>query len=517
MACLRTFLEPMSKPEEKAPKSRTRRTGIEAWSGARHALERGRTALLVLVQAILIFIVFSQVNYLSCRRHTAWDLTQNRRFSVSETTGQVLAGLGSEVRIVMAFLDSSELNAEVKGLVSEYDRLGGDAVVAEYLDLSRSRARIGELRDRHGIEFTGDQIVIIGENDRVRTITAEELVNRDASSGVVLDFKGEEILTAALLEVTEQRQRKIYLLTGDRRAEDLVRIAEQLQPLANAQNARLEGLVLEGREAIPEDADVLFFPGNSEDLTERELILVREYWDSRRGGLVIFLDPSAATPNLNSLLRQHGVAPRPDRVLSVVSIPGVAARKTYDVPVSLMPGPGPNRDRAALSLTLPGQTQSIEVLAEDDLLLSENIRPLPLMIASSGFWGEAEFQEEEVSYNPALDQGQPDPVFTGAAVEKGVQGDPGLLQGSSRLVVVGNANLISPTGQTSQVAADFTMASINWVMNREALVGISPRRPTVFTLGVQPAKVALLQTFLIIVLPGAALIAGGWVWLRRRA
>ena len=98
-----------------------------------------------------------------------------------------------------------------------------------------------------------------------------------------------------------------------------------------------------------------------------------------------------------------------------------------------------------------------------------------------------------------------------------MQGDPGLLQGSSRLVVVGNANLISPTGQTSQVAADFTMASINWVMNREALVGISPRRPTVFTLGVQPAKVALLQTFLIIVLPGAALIAGGWVWLRRRA
>lgn len=487
-----------------------------SWSGKGRQLERGRTALLVAFQVALILLVFGQVNYLSCRRHSAWDLTQNRRFSVSETTRQVLEGLGGEVRIVMAFLERSDLQPEVRGLVAEYDRLGGDALVAEYLDLSRSRSRIGELRDRYGIEFPSDQLVVIGESGRTRTIPAEELLNRDISGGGPVEFRGEEVLTSAILEVTEQRQRKIYLITGDRRAEELVRIAEQLQPLANAQNARLEGLVLEGREAIPEDADVLFFAGNTEDLTERELALVRDYWENRRGGLVIFLDPSVPMPRLHSLLREHGVAPRADRVLSVVSIPGVAARKTYDVPVSLMPGTGPTRDRAALSLTLPGQTQSIEVLHEDELLLAENIRPIPLMIAAAGFWGETEHQEEEVSYNPAIDHGQPNPVFTAAAVEKGVPGDTGLLQGSSRLVVVGNANLISPSGQTSQVAADFTMGSINWVMNRESLVGISPRQPTIFTLGIQAEKLALLQSLLILVLPGLALIAGGWIWLVRR-
>jgi hypothetical protein len=504
-----------SDPDPKA--SSSAKGGRGSWSGTRRRLERGRTALIVAAQAVLIVVVFFQVNYLSCRRHTSWDLSQNRRFSVSETTRQVLEGLGGEVRLVMAFLGSSELLDEVKGLVGEYDRAGGDRVVAEYLDLSRSRERIGELRDRHGIEFTGDQLVILGEGGRLRTIPAEDLVSRDPSTGVVIEFKGEEIVTGAILEVTEQRQRKIYLLTGDRRAEELVKIAEQLQPLANAQNARLEGLVLEGREAIPEDADVLLFPGHSEDLTDRELALVRDFWESRRGGLVIFLDPAAETPKLNSLLREVGVAPRPDRVLSVVSIPGVAARKIYDVPVSLMPGPGPNRDRAALSLTLPGQTQSIEVLENDDLLLSENIRPLPLMIAASGFWGETDYRDEDVSYNPALDQGQPEPVYTAAAVEKGVAGDATRQQGTSRLVVVGNANLISPAGQTSQVAADFTMASLNWVMNREALVGISPRRPTVFTLSVPADQVALLQTLVILILPGLALITGAFVWWRRRA
>jgi hypothetical protein len=503
---------------DKEPNAKASSTGGRAvWSGARRRLERGRTAVIVAAQVVLIIVVFFQVNYLSCRRHTSWDLSQNRRFSVSETTRQVLEGLGGEVRLVMAFLGSSELLDEVKGLVGEYDRAGGDRVVAEYLDLSRSRERIGELRDRHGIEFGGDQLVVLGEGGRLRTIPAEDLVTRDPATGVVIEFKGEEILTGAILEVTEQRQRKIYLITGDRRAEDLVKIAEQLQPLANAQNARLEGLALEGREAIPEDADVLFFPGNSEDLTDRELALVRGFWETKRGGLVLFLDPAAETPKLNSLLREVGAAPRSDRVLSVVSIPGVAARKIYDVPVSLVPGPGPNRDRAALSLTLPGQTQSIEVLENDDLLLSENIRPRPLMIAASGFWGETDYQDEEVSYNPALDQGQPEAVYTAAAVEKGVPGDATGQQGGSRLVVVGNADLISPSGQTSQVAADFTMASLNWVMNREALVGISPRRPTVFTLSVPADQVALLQTLVILILPGLALIAGALVWWRRRA
>lgn len=498
-------------------KSKSGREGAPTWSRARTSLERGRTALLVVVQIVLILIVFSQLNYLSCRRHHAWDLSANQRFSVSETTRNILADLGSEVRVVMAFLPSSDLNEEVRGLLEEYDRLGGDALAAEYLDLSRSRARISELRDRHGIEFAGDQVVIIGQNDRVRTLPAEELVTRDPSSGLVLEFKGEQALTAALLEVTEQRQRKIYLLTGDRRAEELVRIAEQIQPLANAQNARLEGLVLEGRESIPEDADVLFLAGPAEDLTARELELIRDYWDNQRGGLVILLDPSAKTPNLHALLRQHGVAPRNDRVLSVLSIPGVTARKSLDVPVSLMPGTGPTRERAALSTTLTGQTQSIEVLAGDDLLMSENIRPIPLMIAATGFWGETEFQADDVSYNPGTDAGQPDPVFTAAAVEKGVPGDPTLAQGTSRLVVVGNANLISPDGRTSQVAADFTMASINWVMNREALVGISPRQPTVFTLGGSPSQIAMLQSLVILLIPGLALFAAGLVWWKRRA
>ncbi len=507
----------MSKSPDK-PKSEERSTTArngEVVSTRRIA--RYRTAILVIVQLVLIGVVFVQLNYLSCRRHQTWDLSQNRRFTLSDTSKGFLKSLGGEVQVVMAFLATSELHSDVKGLISEFDRLGGDQVRAEYLDLSRSRTRISELKDQYGLQFGGDQILIIGATGRIKVIGAEELVSRDSNSGRVVEFKGEEVITAALLEVTEQKQRKIYLVAGSRRADELIPIASQLQPIANAQNARLESLVLEGRQDIPADADALFFPGNSTDLTEREMKLVRTYWESQKGGLVIFLDPTAETPNLNMLLREHGVAPHGDRVMSVLSIPGVAEKKTYDVPVALMPGTGPTRNLPAMSMRLVGQTQSLEVLYEDDLLISENIRPQPLMVAGEGFWGETDYQAEVVSYNPDIDHGRPDLVYAAASVEKGELGDADLAEGSSRLVVVGNPDLLSPDGNTGKVAVDFTMASINWVMNREELIGITPRRPTAFTLNVSPADFGLLQSLMILMMPGLALIVGGMVWMRRRA
>jgi len=493
------------------------KTPLSKFSLTGRKLERYRTAGLVVAQIVLIMVVFFQLNYLSCRRHVTWDLTQNQRFTLSETSGNYLGQLGSEVRVIMAFLGSSELYPEVKGLLAEYDRAGGDMVKAEFLDLSRSRARLTELKDQYQLQFSRDQVVIIGETGRIKTVSADEMVNRDSLSGRVLEFRGEEVLTAALLEVTEQQQRKIYLISGDRRADELVKIAEQLQPLTNAQNARLEGLVLEGRTDIPADADVLFFPGNTSDLSERELEMVLKYWEEQQGGIVIFLDPNANTPNLNSMLRVLGVAPNGDRILSVVAIPGVAAKRTYDVPVAMYPGSGPTRDLPALSTRLIGRTQSLDVLYQDELLLSENVRPRPLMIAGQGFWGEIDFQGENVSYNPDVDNGQPDPVFAAASVEKGIAGDADLTKGSARLVVAGNANLISPDGNTSKVAADFTLASLNWVMNREELMGISARRPTAFTLNISAADFGMLQSFMIFVMPFLALIVGGFVWMRRRA
>ena len=465
----------------------------------------------------LMVIVFLQVNYLSCRRYDTIDLSRNKKFTLSDRTSGFLRSLGADVKIVTAFLGSSDILPDVKSLISEYDRVGGDRVSTENLDLSRSRNRISELKDRHKINFNRDQVLILSKSGRIKMINAEELVNRDPVNGRIIEFLGEEKLTSALLEVTEQQQKKIYISMGGRKGDELVPIARQFAELANAQNARLESLDLNGRQSIPADADALILPGNTSDLGKRELEMVREFWEIEQGGLFILLDPAAKTENLNSLLRDNGVFPKNDRVLTSGSISGVRYQKVYDTPVTIMPGFGPTRDLPILSLTLLDRTQSLEVMFEDDFYIARNIRPQPLLLANPNFWGETHFDAEEVSFNPDFDNGRPDPVFTGAAIEKGAPGDPSFEKGVSRLVVVSNPNLISPDGNTQKTAADFCMASLNWVMSRENLLGISPKKPTSYNLYLRSSTFGLLQTLLVWVFPAVMLFAGALVWYRRRA
>ena len=102
--------EEKQEPEKKAPSA----GGESRLRVHARKMERFRTAGLVAVQLIIVTIIFFQVNNLSCRRHTTWDLTQNRRFTLSETSASYLKSLGGEVRIVMAFLGTSDLYPEVR-------------------------------------------------------------------------------------------------------------------------------------------------------------------------------------------------------------------------------------------------------------------------------------------------------------------------------------------------------------------------------------------------------------------
>src|SRR5690606_6822146 len=110
---------------------------------------------------------------------------------------------------------------------------------------------------------------------------------------------------------------KVYLVGGDRPAEQVMQISAQFQRFASVQNTRVETLILEGLAVIPADAEALIFAGSTVDISQHELEMVTTFWKERKGGLLIFLDPSAETPNLNSILREHGVAPNDDRVLTV--------------------------------------------------------------------------------------------------------------------------------------------------------------------------------------------------------
>ena len=474
------------------------------------------------VRLILLVIIFLQVNYLGCRRYNNIDLSRGGKFTLSEQTLGLINDVDSSIKILTVFSRGSDVLPEVVAMATEYDRVGGDLISVEQLDLSRSLDRIAVLREKHKLDLKSDQVVLIGDSGRIRVLNSEELVRRDESSGRILEFNGEEKMTSAILEVTEQEKKKVYLVQGDRRGDELVKISLQLVSIINAQNASLEGLALDGRSEIPSDADALVIAGSTVDLTANELEMVRDFWEVRKGGLFILLDPDASTPNLNSILVDNGVIPNKDRVMTARNIPGIAyERIAGEVPVSILPGSGPTRELPALDLILKDRTQSLTVQSADELYLSQNLRPSSLMTARKDFWGETEFGAASVQFDAERDNGDPSdvskPVITAAAIEKGEVNDPEFRLGSSRLVVVGNPNLISPKAEYQRTAVDFVSATINWVMNRDQLLGIAPRKATIYDLSMRDATFSLLQSLVVWVLASILLFFGALTWYKRRA
>lgn len=476
--------------------------------------ERFYLAGHALVQVALMLIIFFQANLLGCRKSSRADLTRDGKFTLSSTTTNYLHGLGKDVQVVSALMRGSEFFNDVRGLLTEYQRHGQPHLRVETLDLARDRERLALLASQKGLRFDREVLVVTAA-DRLRVIPAEDLVRRDPADKRIVEFRGEEVLTSAILEVTESQQRRLYLLGGKRRMEELALVAQQFASLAASQNARVEALSLEGRDALPEDADALILPGITEDLTKREIDLITQAWQERHVGLMVLLDTTADTPNLGAFLRAQGVNPRKDRVLTTTTLPGLPPQVTYKVPAVFIPGSPITRDLAGMTTSFDGQSRSLEVFSEDPVLQADNVRPQALAYADGRYWGETDYLEEPFVFDSKQDH--PGPLALAAAVERGQIGDPDLLEGSSRLVVVANSGLIDPQGNTSKVNADFVMAGLNWTLNRASLSGISPRQSSAYTLQITPPQSALLQTLSLFILPGLFLLGGLVVWVRRRA
>ena len=530
-------------PENKAPKSNGKPAAKNAKSKATgkvpvksnatakrgpRAVGRFGIALQVGLQIALAAIIFAQINYVGCRRYERWDMTQTGRFTLSSISKSFLQSLDSDVLVVMAFTRNSGLFSEVEGMLTEYERQSNDRLRVEVLDLSRNRDRLAELKDQHGIEFNRDMLAIISDN-RVKVVGAEDLVRRSAD-GRVSEFSGEEILTSTLLEVAEAQQKKVYLLSGNRVVDELMAIGQQLTDLAVIQNLRVETLVLGTANAIPTDAEAIVIAGPDVDLNTRELELIEEYWENRSGSLLVMLNPAASTPNLSAFVRKRGIAPQDDRILSVANIPGlVSTGQIRDVPITFLavrpgqPGTEITRELFGLAATMINQTQSLKVFQDDDLLAADGIKVAPLIVADQRFWGETEYRDDIVAASE--NQDNTGLLYTAAAAEKtpssvipsaGDETAADASQKPSRLVVISNDLVLDPSGNTQKPNADFVMNSLNWLIDRSEMIGISPRKPTAYSLSITPGQFGLLQTLAIIIMPVAALALGGVIWFLRR-
>jgi hypothetical protein len=479
-------------------------------------IQRFAIGVNVVIQILLILFILAGINYVSFKHFKRWDFSRDQKFALSDETKRCLATLQSPVKILVCFEPDFHLTPEVyqdvEALLKEYQYAADGKVEVEMVNQVKDLNRAKEVMAQY--KFGTENVVVVDYQGHSKILNVADMADIDdsgADTGAppsLKAFKGEQVLTGAILEVSEPTQNKIYLVGGKGGPELEGEELSAFKTYLERQNLKLDSVTLMNLGKIPDDAKVLMLIGPKYDVTDRELSLLRDYWD-KQGRLFIALDPAGTTPKLAAFLREAGITPQDDRVLRLVPMGPVSVIDRDVAGIFSDTSTVTNRLKG-VETVFSGQTQSLA------LGQPQGIHTEALITAAQGYWGETKYQDMAntgVSYDPKEDISAP--LNVAASVEKGALADQSVKMDTSRMIVTGNETFLTNEALT-QANIDFVVAGINWLLNREELIGIPPKEEQPFVFNIADQDFVHIELLVMTVIPCAIIVFGGIVWARRR-
>ncbi|MEP6821284.1 MAG: GldG family protein [Chthoniobacterales bacterium] len=504
---------------------------------AHKKIHRVRIGVNVLVQITLLFLLAVMVNYLGFEHYKRWDLSRDKKYTLSDKSKRFLETIKGKVRLTVFFGVSDAIGEDVQNLLKEYQYAAKGKIDVENIDPARSLARAKEIFDKYKV-VTDENVVIVDYEGRNKIVKASEMADIDQGNEMLGDgprvtaFKGEQAITSAMMDVVEGKKNVVGYVIGHKEPElndAAPSISASMAPQAGARspisvlktllendNIKLQELNLFEVPAVPAEMKTIMIVGPKYDFSDREMKLLREFWD-KEGRILLLLDPTAKTPNLLAFLVGLGVKVNDDRLMANVKTGIQEVARIRDVVGRFLPDSPITKRLAGVQAPFLGATSTVD-LAPPGHSGAPNIQRQPLAQAEPGYWGEVDYNstdETVLQFTQGRDHDVP--LNFAVSIEKGGSGDERVQTSSSRLVLVANSTFAEDSGlQQGQQGLDFVSGAINWLLNREQLIGIAPKVPQTLTFSLDDGSVRRLRWLILFLLPLLPAVIGVGVWWQRR-
>jgi hypothetical protein len=456
-------------------------------------------------------ILLVGINWIGFRHYKRWDLTKTHVYSLSEQSLKVLKALPKDITIYVLFDNQDVMYDNLKELLHRYEA-ASPRLRVKVIDPEKSMLEAKKLVEELGI--TQNNSIVFACGAKKKFVYSSDLAEYDYSGmqfgqqPTLKAFKGEEAITSALLNVSEDHQAKVGFLQGhgEKSSSDMAPAGlNQAVDQLRKDNYVVEDVSLLGKTEVPKEFTVLAVMGPRTPPLPPELDALKKFVDGG-GALLMGLDPEfdmkadAVKPTgFEDFLKGYGLIPDADlaidrgktlpffgpEVLYVDSFRAHAITDTMQrVPVLLPIA------RSVTTATAP-EGWKVQVLME----------------TSGEGWGETDITtllEKKTAEADARDKKGPVPV---AAVS----------EGKGKVLLIGDSDFATNTQIQNLGNETFFSNSIHYLAQREKLIAIAPKPVEHVSLTLNGGQMRTIFIVVVLLMPALAAAAGIFVWKLRRA
>jgi ABC-type uncharacterized transport system involved in gliding motility auxiliary subunit len=430
------------------------------------------------------------------------DLTESKRYSISEQSQKIVQALKGDINIIGFYQEADAKREQTRDLLETY-RYYSKKINYHFIDPDREPSLA-----KHYMIRTYGTLVLEGFG-KTQTITTAD----------------EESITNAILKLTEEKQRVVYFLTGHG-DKDINNFDKDGYSTAKAviekENFQVKTLNLLEVPKVPEDAALVVVAGPQKALMATELEALHQYL-GRDGSLMVLLEPFS-NGGLGDFLKSYGIIISPDIVVDTMSRVFGAS---YLIPVITEYGSHKITDGFNIACFFP-TARSIEKAGK----IPASVDITELASTSPYSWSETQFkfgQPEPPKFDEAKDKRGPINVALIASISTKNSGDgqkrdeqrtdngseaknPG---GQAQILVFGDSDFVSNSYFNMQGNSDFFLNSINYLAQQENLITVERPKTAGTPLTLTRSQSQLLFWVGLLLMP-AVVLASGLTVLRLR-
>lgn len=440
------------------------------------------TYIVIVIAAIVI------ANVLADRYNKSYDLTANKRYSLSGQTAKIVKGLKQNA--VITYFNRSTRFRDGKDLLDQYANLS-PKVQVKYIDPDKDP----ELAREYGIREFGTAIVQIGsKHEEAKSMT-------------------EEGITGAFIRNLKSNARTVCFASGsgEHQVDNSNRDGfSHFKELLGKDNYESKSVDLLSKAEVPIDCTTLVIAGPTKNYEQPEVDAIKQYVEN--GGRVFFmLDPplklgheeTADNDALTNLLASWGVNVSKDLILDFNPM-GQLAGVGPQVALVTSYASQPIVDQMAGTATGFPLSRSLEIKNTDKTSVQKLFDSSAESVATSKL--------SSAAIDPKDPQNKKGPFTLAAAGTYSTGKD----NSQGRFVVVGSSTWAANRFIGFNGNDDLASNAVNWLSSDEDLISIRPKPPEDRRITMTSRQLAWVRATSQFVLPLVVVILGVGVWWKRR-